>query len=117
MFLLHVTDILLAPPLVVESLGDALCSDLTKALFETWIVSCAKSFPTPTFWKTLSQFVQGWLHHMPVLDWWARFTLVLGDRVIQTTQGIQSLPFKSRIQKSKIDDDELYTRSLLCPVS
>ena len=87
MFLLHVSDILLAPPLVLDHLGDALCSDLIKTLFETWIVSCAKCFPTPTFWKTLSQFVQGWLHHMPVLDWWARFTLVLGDRVIQTTQG------------------------------
>ena len=87
MFLLHVSDILLSPPLIMDQLAEHLCSDLVKTLFETWIVSCSKCFPTPTFWKTLSQFVQGWLHHMPVLDWWARFTLVLGDRVIQTTQG------------------------------
>ena len=25
---------------------------------------------------------------MHVLDWWARFTLILGDRVIQVTQGL-----------------------------
>ena len=124
MFLLHVTDILLAPPLVMDHLGpgsyidelvilrsvlnlgnkaDNLCSDLIKSLFETWLIACSKCFPTPTFWKTLSQFVQRWLHHMHVLDWWARFTLILGDRVIQLTQG----PGYPRITPVEAEDEAL----------
>lgn len=87
MFLLRISDTLLAPPLVTGHLADALSSELVKTVFEVWLIACAKSFPTPTFWKTLSDFVQGWRHHFHVVDWWSRFTAVLADRVIQTTQG------------------------------
>ena len=87
MFLLRISDTLLAPPLITGHLADSLCSGLVKTLFEVWFIACAHSFPTPTFWKTLSDFVQGWRHHYPVVDWWSRFSSILADRVIQTTQG------------------------------
>ena len=100
MFLLRISDTLLAPPPISGHLADALCSELIRTVFEIWLVACAKSFPTPTFWKTLSDFVIGWRHHFAVVDWWARFTAVLCDRVITTTQG----PGYPRIEIS--DDDQ-----------
>lgn len=87
MFLLGAADTILAPPLVVGHLADLLASEITRTLFEVWLIASAKNFPTPTFWKTLKEFVQGWRHHYAVIDWWSRFTAVLTRRVIQEAQG------------------------------
>lgn len=103
MFLLRVSDTLLAPPGVSGHLAEVLCSDLIRTVFEVWLIACSKSFPTPTFWKTLSDFVQGWRHHYHVVDWWSRFTAVLAERVIRTTQG----PGYPRIQHINEDDQNL----------
>ncbi|CAG5111258.1 Oidioi.mRNA.OKI2018_I69.chr2.g5583.t1.cds [Oikopleura dioica] len=87
LFFLAIADTLLAPPLATGGLADLLGSELIKTLFEVWLVACAKNFPTPTFWKTLTDFVQGWRHHYAVIDWWSRFTAVLTRDVISSSQG------------------------------
>jgi len=87
LFFLAIADTLLAPPLATGGLADLLGSELIKTVFEVWLVACAKNFPTPTFWKTLTDFVQGWRHHYAVIDWWSRFTAVLTRNVIQSSHG------------------------------
>ncbi|CAK8674449.1 unnamed protein product [Clavelina lepadiformis] len=99
MFVLNVSDTLLAPPSLPNSLAEQICEQLMQTFYDVWMVSCCRFFPTPSLWKTARILISKWRHHPPVVDWWSRITSALTSRLLSFTYG-QSLP------QYKIPDDD-----------
>lgn len=84
-FLLSINDVLLAPPVETNEIGTELCERIVSVLFEIWLIACARSFSTASFWKTFQHLCRGWRHRMPLIEQWNRINLALTQRVIQIT--------------------------------
>lgn len=52
----------------LDDIGDQLCDRVLTVLLEIWLQACAKNFPSPRLWKTLTDLAQTWrhryLHHL-----------------------------------------------------
>lgn len=76
-FMLAVTTALLAPPSVKSSIGSELCDRVLGALFDIWLLACARSFPPPPLWKAFSEVVLQWRHHEALVIQWRRVVVSL----------------------------------------
>ncbi|XP_032791568.2 ral GTPase-activating protein subunit beta isoform X2 [Daphnia magna] len=87
LLLLTVNDVLLAPPTVPNDIGDQLCDRVLSVLFEIWLHACAKSFPSPRMWKTLTEMAQSWRHRTSLITQWNRISLALTSRLLAELYG------------------------------
>uniref|UniRef100_A0A8C4WQ32 Ral GTPase activating protein non-catalytic subunit beta n=1 Tax=Eptatretus burgeri TaxID=7764 RepID=A0A8C4WQ32_EPTBU len=90
-FLLRVSDTLLAPPTQHGGLADLLAERLVAVLLEVWLASCSRCFPTPPYWRTAQELISTWRHHPAVVTQWNRISAVLTSRLLQQLYGM-SLP-------------------------
>jgi len=54
-FLLSINDTLLSGPVDKEDIGTNICDRIVKSLFEVWLISCQRCFPSQCFWKTFHE--------------------------------------------------------------
>ncbi|XP_078001249.1 ral GTPase-activating protein subunit beta-like [Glandiceps talaboti] len=93
-FLLAINDKILAPPTEPNGLADKLCDRLVSVLFEIWLLSCARCFPSPPLWKTLRDMCATWRHHESLVEQWNRINKVLTSRVLRFLHGPNFPEFK-----------------------
>lgn len=86
-FLLAINDALLSPPAVKDDIGDQLCERVLGVLFEIWLISCVKSFPSPTLWKTFREMCMNWRHRTGLVTQWNRVNLCLTSRLLGILYG------------------------------
>nr|CAH0103904.1 unnamed protein product [Daphnia galeata] len=91
LLLMTINDVLLAPPTVPNDIGDQLCDRVLSVLFEIWLHACAKSFPSPRMWKTLTELAQSWRHRTSLITQWNRINLALTSRLLTELYGPQFL--------------------------
>ena len=83
-FLLAINDVLLSGPVDKEDIGTNLCERIVKSLFELWLISCHRSFPSPSFWKTFHELCLKIRHHRtPVIDHWSLVVHCVTQRLVQ----------------------------------
>ena len=93
-FLLAANDALLSPPTVKEDIGDQLGERIVSVLFDVWLSSCSKSFPSPSLWKTLKELCCCWRHHASVIDQWNKTVSKLTSRVVTILYGADFPEYK-----------------------
>ncbi|XP_058168057.1 ral GTPase-activating protein subunit beta [Anopheles ziemanni] len=87
LFLLAINEILLAPPIVKDDVGDQLCERVLSVLFEVWLLACSRCFPSPSLWKTFQESCAAWRHRMALVEQWNRVNLVLTAKLLEFTYG------------------------------
>lgn len=55
-----------------------------EVLFEVWILSCSRCFPSSSLWQTCRQMVSSWRHQPAVVEQWSRVVAALTSRFEQT---------------------------------
>ncbi|XP_035238591.1 ral GTPase-activating protein subunit beta-like isoform X4 [Anguilla anguilla] len=94
LFLLRISDTLLAPPTVGGGIAEKLAEKLVSVLLEVWLLACARCFPTPPYWKTAREMLANWRHHSPVVDQWSKVISALTSRLLRFTYGPSFPVFK-----------------------
>lgn len=84
-FLLAINETLLAGPVDKDDIGTHLCERIVKSLFEIWVTACHRSFPSPSYWKTLHELCLKIRHRIPVIDYWSLTCLSITQRLVQMT--------------------------------
>lgn len=87
LLLLAINDLLLAPPTVQDDIGDQLCDRVLSVLLEVWLQACARCFPSPRMWKTLSELAQTWRHRISLITQWNRINVALTQRLLKDMYG------------------------------
>ncbi|XP_052897941.1 ral GTPase-activating protein subunit beta isoform X1 [Anopheles moucheti] len=87
LFLLAINDILLAPPIVKDDVGDQLCERVLSVLFEVWLLACSRCFPSPSLWKTFQESCAAWRHRIALVEQWNRVNLGLTAKLLEFTYG------------------------------
>lgn len=87
LFFLAINEVLLAPPTIKDDVGDQLCERILSALFEVWLLACARSFPSPSLWKTFQEVCAMWRHRVALIEQWNRVTLALTARALEFMYG------------------------------
>ncbi|XP_055638220.1 ral GTPase-activating protein subunit beta isoform X2 [Toxorhynchites rutilus septentrionalis] len=87
LFLLAINEILLAPPIVKDDVGDQLCERVLSVLFEVWLLACSRCFPSPSLWKTFQEACSAWRHRIALVEQWNRVNLVLTAKLLEFTYG------------------------------
>ncbi|XP_061114074.1 ral GTPase-activating protein subunit beta-like isoform X3 [Conger conger] len=87
LFLLRISDTLLAPPTVGGGIAEKLAEKLVSVLLEVWLLACARCFPTPPYWKTAREMLANWRHHSPVVEQWSKVISALTSRLLRFTYG------------------------------
>ena len=106
-FLLAINDALLAPPTVKDDVGDQLSGRVLGVLYEIWLVSCVKCFPSPSLWKTFREMAMNWRHRIGLVEQWNRVTMVLTRKLVLFMYGPDFLgkEINNSNTKSGRDDD------------
>ncbi|XP_036388548.1 ral GTPase-activating protein subunit beta-like [Megalops cyprinoides] len=94
LFLLRISDTLLAPPTVGGGIAEKLAEKLISVLLEVWLLACTRCFPTPPYWKTAREMLANWRHHPPVVEQWSKVISALTSRLLRFTYGPSFPPFK-----------------------
>uniref|UniRef100_A0A1Y9G8G0 Ral GTPase-activating protein subunit alpha/beta N-terminal domain-containing protein n=1 Tax=Anopheles albimanus TaxID=7167 RepID=A0A1Y9G8G0_ANOAL len=87
LFLLAINEILLAPPIVKDDVGDQLCERVLSVLFEVWLLACSRCFPSPSLWKTFQESCAAWRHRIALVEQWNRVNMVLTARLLEFSYG------------------------------
>uniref|UniRef100_A0A665XA69 Ral GTPase-activating protein subunit alpha/beta N-terminal domain-containing protein n=1 Tax=Echeneis naucrates TaxID=173247 RepID=A0A665XA69_ECHNA len=107
-FLLRINHALLAPPTATGGV-----SDLSMAvLFEVWLLSCSRCFPSHSLWQRCRQMLSCWRHQPAVVDQWNRVVAALTSRLLLLTFGPAFPEFKvpdedSALIPAHLDDDRV----------
>lgn len=120
-FLLGINDVLLSGPVDKEDIGTNLCDRIVKSLFEIWLISCQRYFPSPSFWKTFHELCLKIRHRSPVIDHWSIIVLALTQRLVElsyhhnqsSNQGNNTSSTSSGIDKS-LSSSTLTSGSFSC---
>ncbi|KAL4646238.1 ral GTPase-activating protein subunit beta-like isoform X10 [Arapaima gigas] len=94
LFLLRISDTMLAPPTAGGGIAEKLAEKLISVLFEVWFLACTRCFPTPPYWKTAREMVANWRHHPPVVEQWSKVICALTSRLLRFTYGPSFPVFK-----------------------
>ncbi|XP_060897632.1 ral GTPase-activating protein subunit beta isoform X3 [Labrus mixtus] len=90
-FLLRVNHTMLAPPTTASEQ----LSELSMAvLFEVWLLSCSRCFPSRSLWQTGRQMLSSWRHQPAVVEQWSRVSSALTSRLLLLTFSPSFPPFK-----------------------
>lgn len=87
LFLLAINEVLLAPPIIKDDVGDQLCERVLSVLFEVWLVACVRCFPSPSLWKTLQESCALLRHRIALVEQWNRVNLALTARLLAFMYG------------------------------
>ncbi|XP_041805769.1 ral GTPase-activating protein subunit beta isoform X3 [Chelmon rostratus] len=86
-FLLRINHAILARPTTTGGVLKQL-SDLSMAvLFEVWLLSCSRCFPSRSLWLTGKQMLSRWRHQPAVVEQWSRVIITLTSRLLLSTFG------------------------------
>ena len=86
--MLRIGDVLLAGPAERGDLTDIGTGELyMDTLINVWLHACVKHFPTPPFWKTLTEYMQSWRHHSLVVEKWNLTASYLTTRLVDQMHG------------------------------
>ncbi|XP_071349372.1 ral GTPase-activating protein subunit beta-like isoform X2 [Trachinotus anak] len=108
-FLLRINHAILAPP--TAAAGGV--SDLSMAvLFEVWLLSCSRCFPSHSLWQMCRQMLSCWRHQPVVVDQWNRVVAALTSRLLLLTFGPSFPEFKvpdedAALIPADLDDDRV----------
>ena len=72
---------------IAEDIGDQLCDRVLSVLLEVWLQACARCFPSPRMWKTLSELAQTWRHRISLITQWNRINVALTQRLLKDMYG------------------------------
>ncbi|XP_076602988.1 ral GTPase-activating protein subunit beta isoform X2 [Chaetodon auriga] len=93
-FLLRINHAMTAQPTTTGSVSEQL-SDLSMAvLFEVWLLSCSRCFPSRSLWLTGRQMLSRWRHQPAVVEQWNRVISALTSRLLLLTFGPSFPHFK-----------------------
>ncbi|TDH13706.1 hypothetical protein EPR50_G00032890 [Perca flavescens] len=85
-FLLRINHNMLAPPTTTDVLEQL--SHLSMAvLFEVWLLSCSRCFPSHSLWQTARQMLSSWRHQPAVVEQWSRVMAALTSRLLVLSFG------------------------------
>ncbi|XP_039654300.1 ral GTPase-activating protein subunit beta isoform X2 [Perca fluviatilis] len=85
-FLLRINHNMLAPPTTTDVLEQL--SHLSMAvLFEVWLLSCSRCFPSHSLWQTARQMLSSWRHQPAVVEQWSRVMVALTSRLLVLSFG------------------------------
>lgn len=87
LFLLAINEVLLAPPVIKDDVGDQLCERVLSVLFEVWLLACVRCFPSPSLWKTLQESCFLLRHRIALIEQWNRVNIALTARLLDFTYG------------------------------
>jgi len=93
LFILKVSDTVLTP-FKPNCLSEQLCEQLMHSFFSILISACVNCFPTPPMWKTISTLFRRWKHHLAVIEWWSKISVVISSKVLMFMQGPDILELK-----------------------
>lgn len=82
-----VNEVLLAPPIIKDDVGDQLCERVLSVLFEVWLLACVRCFPSPSLWKTLQESCFLLRHRIALIEQWNRVNIALTARLLEFTYG------------------------------
>lgn len=86
--MLRIGDVLLAGPSESNDLTDMATGELyMDTLLNVWLHACVRNFPTPPFWKTLTEYIQSWRHHSLVVEKWVLTSAFLTSRLVDEMHG------------------------------
>ncbi|XP_070848760.1 ral GTPase-activating protein subunit beta [Chaetodon trifascialis] len=93
-FLLCINHAMMAQPTTTGGVSEQL-SDLSMAvLFEVWLLSCSRCFPSRSLWLTGRQMLSRWRHQPAVVEQWNRVITALTSRLLLLTFGPSFPHFK-----------------------
>ncbi|XP_075869463.1 ral GTPase-activating protein subunit beta [Nelusetta ayraudi] len=81
LFLLHVSEAVLAPPTAAEQL----CDQAVALLLEAWLLSCARCFPPRRLWRAACHTLSHWRWRPSVVEQWGRALRALTSRLLLLT--------------------------------
>ncbi|XP_034548760.1 ral GTPase-activating protein subunit beta-like [Notolabrus celidotus] len=93
-FLLRINHVMLAPPTSAGSLSDQLSELSMAVLFEVWLLSCSRCFPSRSLWQTGRQMLSSWRHQPAMVEQWCRVVSALTSRLLLLTFGPSFPQFK-----------------------
>lgn len=70
-----------------DDIGDQLCDRVLSVLLEVWLQACARCFPSPRLWKTLTELAQTWRHRAGLVAQWNRINIALTARLLASMYG------------------------------
>ncbi len=70
-----------------DDIGDQLCDRVLSVLLEVWLQACARCFPSPRMWKTLTELAQTWRHRAGLVTQWNRINIALTARLLKSMYG------------------------------
>ncbi|XP_038552371.1 ral GTPase-activating protein subunit beta isoform X2 [Micropterus salmoides] len=93
-FLLHINHAILASPTAAGGVFEQLSHLSMAVLFEVWLLSCSRCFPSRCLWQTGRQMLSSWRHQPAVVEQWSRVIAALTSRLLLLTFGPSFPPFK-----------------------
>ncbi|KAM8756150.1 ral GTPase-activating protein subunit beta isoform 2-T2 [Acanthopagrus schlegelii] len=86
-FLLRINHTMLAPPNTTGVVSEQLSHLSMVVLFEMWLLSCSRCFPSHSLWLTGRQMLSSWRHQPVVVEQWCRVNTALTSRLLLLTFG------------------------------
>ncbi|KAM9361398.1 ral GTPase-activating protein subunit beta [Symphorus nematophorus] len=93
-FLLRVNHAILAPPTATGGVSEQLSQQSMAVLFEVWLLSCSRCFPSRSLWLTGRQMLSSWRHQPAVVEQWSRVIAALTSRLLLLSFGPSFPQFK-----------------------
>uniref|UniRef100_A0A671UXS3 Rap-GAP domain-containing protein n=1 Tax=Sparus aurata TaxID=8175 RepID=A0A671UXS3_SPAAU len=86
-FLLRINHTMLAPSNTTGVVSEQLSHLSMVVLFEMWLLSCSRCFPSRSLWLTGRQMLSSWRHQPVVVEQWCRVNTALTSRLLLLTFG------------------------------
>ncbi|XP_051249746.1 ral GTPase-activating protein subunit beta isoform X3 [Dicentrarchus labrax] len=93
-FLLRINHAILAQPTTTGSVWEQLSELAMVVLFDVWLLSCSRCFPSRSLWLMARQMLSSWRHQPPVVEQWSRVITALTSRLLLLTFGPSFPHFK-----------------------
>ncbi|XP_054639550.1 ral GTPase-activating protein subunit beta [Dunckerocampus dactyliophorus] len=92
-FLLCVNQSVLAPP-TSAPVSQQLSHLSMDVLFQVWLLSCSRCFPSRSLWLSWKQMMRSWRYQLATVDRWTRVVSALTSRLLPLTFGPAFPSFK-----------------------
>ncbi|KAG8007218.1 Ral GTPase-activating protein subunit beta [Nibea albiflora] len=86
-FLLRINHAMLAPPTSTGGVSEQLSVLSVVVLFEVWLLSCSRCFPSRSLWLKARQMLSSWRRQPVVTEQWSRVIAALTSRLLSVTFG------------------------------
>ncbi|XP_061788457.1 ral GTPase-activating protein subunit beta isoform X2 [Nerophis lumbriciformis] len=100
-FLLCANQSLLAPP-TSAPLSQQLSHLSMDVLFQVWLLSCSRCFPSQSLWLTWRQMMKSWRYQPATVDLWTRVVSALTSRLLPLTFGPAFPSFKVPVEDAAL---------------